>query len=162
MSDSTNKDSGSGSDNDTAKAEGTEYVDDFVNRFMQGNALENADAASSEPVVVRTASDAPLEKQILEEQVVLALREVYDPELPVNIYDLGLIYKVDVDDDGNVKVDMTLTTPGCPVAQTFPGTVENAVGKVDGVKSACVELVWEPAWTKDRISEAAKLELGIF
>lgn len=153
MSDNSNKKP------DTPEAD-TDYADDFVNRFMKGNALDAE--TPSEPEVELTASDAPLERQILEEQVVLALREVYDPELPVNIYDLGLIYKVAIDDDANVKVDMTLTTPGCPVAQTFPGTVENAVSKVEGVASACVELVWEPAWTKDRISEAAKLELGIF
>jgi len=158
MSDTPKNDS----DKKPGEEAGADFADDFINQFMQSNPLDAEADASGEPEVVRTSADGPLEKQILEEQIVLALREVYDPELPVNIYDLGLIYKVDVDDDGNVKVDMTLTTPGCPVAQTFPGTVENAVGKVEGVTSACVELVWEPAWTKDRISEAAKLELGIF
>ena len=98
----------------------------------------------------------------LDDRIVAALREVYDPEIPVNIYDLGLIYRIDCDDMGVVEIDMTLTAPGCPVAQTFPGTVEAAVQNVEGVAAAEVELVWEPPWTPDRMSEAAKLELGFF
>ena len=98
----------------------------------------------------------------LDDRIVAALREVYDPEIPVNIYDLGLIYRIDCDDMGVVEIDMTLTAPGCPVAQTFPGTVEAAVQNVKGVAAAEVELVWEPPWTPDRMSEAAKLELGFF
>lgn len=97
----------------------------------------------------------------LEEQVVEALRGVYDPEIPVNIYDLGLIYKLDVDSSGTVTIQMTLTAPGCPVAQTFPSTVECAVKCVPGVADARVELVWEPPWTQDRMSEAARLQLGL-
>lgn len=112
-------------------------------------------------------SDVVSEKQSinkteLETQIIAALKTVYDPEIPVNIYDLGLIYKIDINDDGFVKVDMTLTAPGCPVAQTFPGVVENTVASVPGIVSATVELVWEPAWTTERMSEAAKLELGMF
>lgn len=95
------------------------------------------------------------------EQVVAALRQIYDPEIPVNIYDLGLVYRVDVGEDGSVQVDMTLTAPGCPVAQEFPGMVEAEVCRVPGVRSARVEIVWEPPWTPDRMSEAAKLELGM-
>ena len=98
----------------------------------------------------------------LDDRIVAALREVYDPEIPVNIYDLGLIYRIDCDTMGVVEIDMTLTAPGCPVAQTFPGTVEAAVQNVEGVATAEVELVWEPPWTPDRMSEAAKLELGFF
>ncbi|MBA2648813.1 MAG: SUF system Fe-S cluster assembly protein [Legionella sp.] len=98
----------------------------------------------------------------LEEAVITALKGVFDPEIPVNIYDLGLIYKVTIDDTGHVDVQMTLTTPGCPVAQTFPGTVEQAVNQVEGVSDCVVELVWEPPWTQDRMTEAARLELGIF
>ena len=97
----------------------------------------------------------------IEGKVVHALRQVFDPEIPVNIYDLGLIYSIDIDDDNNVAIQMTLTAPGCPVAQTFPGTVENAVKAVDGVNDAKVELVWEPPWSRDNMSEAAKLELGM-
>jgi FeS assembly SUF system protein len=97
----------------------------------------------------------------LEQQVVEALRNVYDPEIPVNIYDLGLIYNLEVNDAGAVKIEMTLTAPGCPVAQTFPGTVECAVKCVPGVNDAHVELVWDPPWTKERMSEAACLQLGL-
>lgn len=102
------------------------------------------------------------EKEQIVERVILALKGVYDPEIPVNIYDLGLIYNVDMNDEGHVDVQMTLTTPGCPVAQTFPGTVEQAVNQVEGVSDCSVELVWEPPWTQDRMTEAARLELGIF
>lgn len=97
----------------------------------------------------------------IEGKVVHALRQVFDPEIPVNIYDLGLIYTIDIDDDNNVAIQMTLTAAGCPVAQTFPGTVENAVKAVEGVNDAKVELVWEPPWSRDNMSEAAKLELGM-
>ena len=98
----------------------------------------------------------------LRQRVVEALKQVYDPEIPVNIYDLGLIYRLDVGDGGAVTIDMTLTTPGCPVAETFPGMVEYEVGRVEGVRSAAVEIVWDPPWTQDRMTEAAKLELGLW
>ncbi|MBA2408282.1 MAG: SUF system Fe-S cluster assembly protein [Gammaproteobacteria bacterium] len=98
----------------------------------------------------------------LEDEVVRALRNVFDPEIPVNIYDLGLIYAIDIDADNNVAVQMTLTAPGCPVAQTFPGTVESAVREVEGVKDAAVELVWDPPWDMGRMSEAARLQLNMF
>jgi FeS assembly SUF system protein len=102
-------------------------------------------------------TDAPLY-----EPVIGALSNIFDPEIPVNIYDLGLIYSVNINTEcGDVKVCMTLTAPGCPVAQTFPGTVETALRAVPGVSNATVELVWEPAWTRDRMSDAAKLELGM-
>lgn len=98
----------------------------------------------------------------LKEAVIAALKGVYDPEIPVNIYDLGLIYDVAIDEAAHVAIQMTLTTPGCPVAQTFPGTVEQAVNQVEGVSDCTVELVWEPPWTQDRMTEAARLELGLF
>ncbi|MCP4041831.1 MAG: SUF system Fe-S cluster assembly protein [Gammaproteobacteria bacterium] len=104
----------------------------------------------------------PIDTKLLKEQVTKALRRVFDPEIPVNIYDLGLIYRCDVSDTGNVAVDMTLTAPGCPVAQTFPLAVENEIKKVEGVKDAHVEVVWDPPWSPDRMSEAAKVELGMF
>lgn len=97
----------------------------------------------------------------LKESVIGALRGVFDPEIPVNIYDLGLIYDVIIDENQQVDIKMTLTSPGCPVAQTFPGTVEKAVNEVEGVADCTVELVWEPPWDQDRMSEAAKLELGL-
>lgn len=102
-----------------------------------------------------------IDDAVLEEEIIKALRTVYDPEIPVNIYDLGLIYKIIIQPYGIVKVEMTLTTPGCPVAQTFPGTVEATVLSVEGVNEASVELVWDPPWTRDNMSEAAKLQLGL-
>ena len=98
----------------------------------------------------------------LEGRVIAALRTVYDPELPVNIFDLGLVYALDFDEAaGKVQIRMTLTAPGCPVAQTFPAIVEAAVKAVEGVNEARVELVWDPPWSKDRMSEAARLDLGV-
>ena len=95
------------------------------------------------------------------DRIVDALKTVYDPEIPVDIYELGLIYEVDVDDDGLVKVIMTLTSPGCPVAGTLPGEVEQKILSVEGVTDVKLDLVWDPPWTPDRMSEAAKLELNM-
>jgi FeS assembly SUF system protein len=94
--------------------------------------------------------------------VIDALRGVYDPEIPVNIYELGLIYRCDVSADGKVEIDMTLTAPACPVAGEMPGMVENAVQAVPGVNDAKVELVWDPPWDQTMMSEAARLELGFY
>ncbi len=96
----------------------------------------------------------------LQDRVVEALTTVFDPEIPVNIYELGLVYDVDVAQDGEVTVTMTLTTPNCPVAGSLPGEVQDKVAAIEGVRKAHVNLVWEPAWTQERMSEAAKLELG--
>jgi FeS assembly SUF system protein len=98
----------------------------------------------------------------LEERIVAAIRTIYDPEIPVNIYDLGLIYEINLNEENFADIKMTLTAPGCPVAGILPGQVEQTVKKVPGVSDAKVELVWEPAWTKDRMTEEAKLELGLF
>ena len=95
------------------------------------------------------------------ERVVDALRQIFDPEIPVNIYDLGLIYGIEVNEDNEVDVEMTLTTPGCPVAQTFPGTVEAAVRDVEGVADARVDLVWDPPWTPEMLTDEVKLQLGL-
>ena len=97
----------------------------------------------------------------LKEQVVAAMKKVYDPEMPVNIYELGLIYAVDVDAEGKVEIRMTLTAPNCPVAGTLPADVERAVRAVPGVSDVKLELTFDPPWSKDRMSEAAKLALGI-
>lgn len=94
-------------------------------------------------------------------KVIEALRSVFDPEIPVNIYDLGLIYQLNVDASGAVDVQMTLTAPGCPVAQTFPATVEERLREVPGVTAASVELVWDPPWSQDRMSDEVKLQLGL-
>lgn len=95
------------------------------------------------------------------EGVINALKEIFDPEIPVNIYDLGLIYGVDVSDDAHVVVTMTLTTPHCPVAESMPGEVELRVSAVPGVREAEVNLVWDPAWDPAKMSDEAKLELGM-
>jgi FeS assembly SUF system protein len=93
--------------------------------------------------------------------VIAALKDIFDPEIPVNIYDLGLIYGVDVDPEGGVVVTMTLTTPHCPVAESMPGEVELRVGAVPGVRDAEVNLVWDPAWDPAKMSDEARLELGM-
>ena len=98
----------------------------------------------------------------LRELVIEKLKTVYDPEIPVNIYDLGLIYRIDIDTKGVIDIDMTLTAPGCPVAETFPSMVESAIREIDEVNASRVEIVWDPPWTQDRMTEAAKLELGMF
>jgi FeS assembly SUF system protein len=97
----------------------------------------------------------------LYEAVIAALRDIFDPEIPVNIYDLGLIYGVDVGDDGAVVVNMTLTTPHCPVAESMPGEVELRVSSVPGVRDAEVNLVWDPPWDPAKMSDEARLELGM-
>lgn len=102
------------------------------------------------------------DNELLKEAVIAGLKTVFDPEIPVNIYDLGLIYDVAINEEQHVHIQMTLTSPGCPVAQTFPGTVEQAVNQVEGVSDCTVELVWDPVWTQERMTEAARLELGIF
>ena len=96
-----------------------------------------------------------------EDAVIEAMKTVFDPEIPVNIYDLGLIYGVKIDDRGEVKIDMSLTAPGCPVAGDLPGWVADAVAKVEGIGEVEVTLVWEPGWTPERMSEDAKLALGM-
>ena len=98
----------------------------------------------------------------LEERIVMALKTVYDPEIPVDIYELGLIYGIEISPEHDVTVRMTLTSPSCPAAEQIPPEVEQKVASVDGVKSAKAEIVWEPTWTKEMMSEVAKLQLGFF
>ena len=97
----------------------------------------------------------------LRDRVIEALALVYDPEIPVNIYELGLIYDGIVKDDSNIEINMTLTSPNCPVAESMPGEVEDRAKSVDGVGDVKVNLVWDPPWTPERMSEAARLELGM-
>ena len=104
----------------------------------------------------------PEELQDLTEKLVTALKTVYDPEIPVDIYELGLIYKVDVADNKDVTVDMTLTAPNCPVAGEMPGMVQSALETVDGIGQVKVNLTFDPPWSPDRMSEEAKLELNMF
>ena len=97
----------------------------------------------------------------LKDKIIKEIKKVYDPEIPVNIYELGLIYKIDIDEKNNVKVDMTLTSPNCPVAESLPKQVEECILKVKGVSNVKLDLVWDPPWDKSKMSEAAKLELNL-
>ena len=114
------------------------------------------DQIEGKPLIKPSSTDHPLYPQIVE-----ACRTVFDPEIPVNIYDLGLIYDVLIDTDGKVGIRMTLTAPACPAAQTLPGEVRDAAKRVEGVTSSRVELVFDPPWAMDRMSDAAKLQLGL-
>ena len=127
-------------------AETLERKKDYLEGFL---AQQPADVAAGEP------------GGALYEAVITALREIFDPEIPVNIYDLGLIYGVDATSDGAVTVTMTLTTPHCPVAESMPGEVELRVSAVPGVRDAEVNLVWDPPWDPQKMSDEAKLELGM-
>ncbi|MCG6947684.1 MAG: SUF system Fe-S cluster assembly protein [Acidobacteria bacterium] len=98
----------------------------------------------------------------LRDQIIGVLKTIFDPEIPVNIYEIGLIYEVNVDDEANIHVLMTLTSPMCPVAESLPPEVEEKVAAIEGVTSATVEITWDPPWDPDMMSEAAKLELGMF
>ena len=120
----------------------------------------DAFAASWDEPQKSALSQGELDK--LTEDLIEALKTVYDPEIPVDIYELGLIYRVDVNDDRDVVVDMTLTAPGCPVAGEMPGWVETAVEKVDGVRSAKANLVFDPPWDSSKMSDEAKLALNMF
>jgi FeS assembly SUF system protein len=97
----------------------------------------------------------------LKEKIILEIKKIYDPEIPVNIYDLGLIYKVEVDEKNKVSVEMTLTSPNCPVAESLPNNVKENIMKIAGVTDVDLKLVWDPPWSKDKMTEAAKLELNL-
>lgn len=107
------------------------------------------------PLIAPSSTDHPLYDQVVE-----ACRSVYDPEIPVNIYDLGLVYTLDINDENEVRVVMTLTAPGCPVAGEMPGWVAEAIEPIAGIKQVDVELTWEPPWGMDMMSDEARLELG--
>jgi len=105
---------------------------------------------------------ADINKQELEEKIIGVLKTIYDPEIPVNIFELGLIYEIAIDDDENVNIKMTLTSPACPVAESLPPEVQAKVTELDEVRSAKVDIVWSPPWDKDMMSDAAKVELGMY
>lgn len=117
---------------------------------------------SSEPEAAEQAASAIPQEELnrLTDALIAAFKSVYDPEIPVDIYELGLIYKVDIDDDRKVDIDMTLTAPGCPVAGEMPGWVAEAVEPLPGVKQVDVDITWDPPWGMDMMSDEAKLELG--
>jgi FeS assembly SUF system protein len=100
-------------------------------------------------------------KQVIEEKVIEVLKNCYDPEIPVNIFELGLIYEIAIDDNANVEVKMTLTSPACPVAGSLPGEVEYRIRNIPEVNDVKIQLVWNPPWDKDMMSDVAKLELGM-
>ena len=97
----------------------------------------------------------------LKDKIITEIKKIYDPEIPVNIYELGLIYKIDIEGANKVNIEMTLTSPNCPVAESLPNEVKDNILKIDGVDDVELKLVWDPPWTKDKMSEAAKLELNL-
>ena len=113
-------------------------------------------------VYFKSFDNAAEGKAVSEKNVIKKIKTVFDPEIPVNIYDLGLIYKLDIDKKNNIIIKMTLTSPNCPVAGSMPESVGKAVSEIEGVSSIKVELVWEPKWSKDMMTEDAKLALDIF
>jgi FeS assembly SUF system protein len=123
----------------------------------------NTEAPAEQPAAASSGlSMTPEELEAIGQELIAALKTVYDPEIPVDIYELGLIYKVDVADNKDVTIDMTLTAPGCPVAGEMPDMVKNAVKAVKGVGEVKVNMTFDPPWTPDRMSEEAKLELNMF
>src|SRR6187431_1838877 len=130
---------------------------------MTDDTIQNKPAAEKPPenaAVTGSPALPPDELARLTDDIVLALKTVYDPEIPADIYELGLIYKIDIEDDRTVKVEMTLTAPGCPVAGEMPGWVQNAVGAVEGVSDVEVDMTFDPPWTPDRMSEEARVAVG--
>ena len=130
--------------------------------------VENEMPPMPPPAAATVQTKPPLAQQLtlgeietVKERIIEALHKCFDPEIPVNIYELGLIYDINITPDGNVQINMTLTSPGCPVAGTLPGDVQRRVLPVENVTSAKVDVVWDPPWTPARMSEAAKLQLGI-
>jgi len=119
-------------------------------------------ATSASPSGEVQGSMSPEELEVFSNELIAALKTVYDPEIPVDIYELGLIYKVDVADNKDVTIDMTLTAPGCPVAGEMPGMVKSALETVKGIGEVKVNMTFDPPWTPDRMSEEAKLELNMF
>jgi FeS assembly SUF system protein len=126
--------------------------------------MENArpEAESTAPAAERPSAIPADEMARLTDDIVGALKTVYDPEIPADIYELGLIYKVDIDDDRMVRIDMTLTTPNCPSAAELPSQVENAVAGVPGVREAKVNIVWDPPWDPSRMSDEARMVLNMW
>lgn len=135
-----------------------------MNRLARfaGFGRRKAQEHEAQPVPQAPVTPAPsIDPDTLREPIIAALRGVHDPEIPVNIYDLGLIYTIDIAETGAVAIDMTLTAPGCPVAGMMPLMVKSAVERVEGVTGADVTLVWDPPWNQEKMSEEARLQLGL-
>ncbi len=122
----------------------------------------NESSSTVKPVTPSDPKTESTESNEITNKIIDAIKTCYDPEIPVNIYELGLIYNIDVSPEGSVDIKMTLTSPACPAAGTLPPEVESKVAMVEEVTSAKVEVVWEPVWTPDKMTEGAKLELGMF
>jgi len=120
------------------------------------------EAQANKPAIETASSIAPEELRRLTDDIVAALKTVYDPEIPADIYELGLVYSIDIDDDRFVTIDMTLTAPACPVAGEMPGWVENAVGAVNGVSGVKVNMVFDPPWDQSRMSDEARVALDMW
>lgn len=124
---------------------------------------DNAAVVASAPEPVKTASALPqAELERMSDEIVTAIKTVFDPEIPADIYELGLIYKIDIEDDRSVKIEMTLTTPNCPSAAELPGMVESAVNAVPGVSGSEVKIVWDPPWDPSRMSDEARAVLDMW
>jgi FeS assembly SUF system protein len=130
----------------------------------EGHAAANGGGPASPiaPTVTDPPAAGPVDIGDLQDKIVAVLKTCFDPEIPVNIHELGLIYGIDIEESGDVSIRMTLTSPACPVAGSLPPEVQTKVAGVPGVKHAKVELVWDPPWSPDRMSEAAQVQLGIF
>ena len=138
--------------------EGAYFLDKFLEQDAESDSTESSSDSENE---TRAEAVAPSSPEELQGNIVAALQEIFDPEIPVNIYELGLIYAVDVAEDFSTRVTMTLTTPHCPVAESMPGEVELKVSSVEGVNGVQVDLVWEPPWDMSKMSDEARLELGL-
>jgi FeS assembly SUF system protein len=140
---------------------------DETNKTAPESAPDGTTNAAAAPSVAPAAAESPTtippeEMSRLTDDIIAALKTVYDPEIPADIYELGLIYKVDIDDDRAVKIEMTLTTPNCPSAAELPGQIENAVAGVGGVREAKVNIVWDPPWDPSRMSDEARTVLDMW
>ena len=133
--------------------------DDIADHAPEGSAAPAPDALAAPP---QAAGLSPEETARLTDEIVTALKSVYDPEIPADVYELGLIYRIDIADDRSVNVDMTLTTPNCPSAQELPTMVENAVASVAGVGPVAVKVVWDPPWEPSRMSDEARVVLNMW
>lgn len=137
-----------------------------MTNIEQESEIPSEEASGNEPVARKQdylegfGAEKP-DKEKLKAEIVETLKDIYDPEIPVNIYDLGLIYDIEIGDDNHAVIKMTLTTPNCPVAGSMPAEIELRVGQIKGIGAVEVELVWDPPWGMDRISDEAKLELGL-
>jgi FeS assembly SUF system protein len=145
-----------GASSGNVESTGTFHMMEEAKMAGIGAASATADAAKQPPIIPAD------EMARLTDEIVIALKTVYDPEIPADIYELGLIYKVDIGDDRMVRIDMTLTTPNCPSAAELPGEVENAVAGVSGVREAKVTIVWDPPWDRSRMSDEARTVLDMW